>query len=407
MISKTLGLLSFVIFLTGCSSDDSIQLGQGSNIIDPQTTTATPCENGFAAEFPCNGVDLLSRIPLSDFNAVSGNDSWGWVDTQTNKEYALMGLDNGLAFVDITDPESPIYLGKLRTKTVSSQWRDVKVYNDHAFIVSEAENHGMQVFDLSKLRNVTSAPETFTEDAHYDGFGNAHNIVINETSGFAYAVGTQTFSGGPHFVDIRNPQNPIAAGGYASNGYSHDAQVVTYNGPDQDYQGSEILIGSNENEVVIVDISDKNAPVEISRRTYSQIGYTHQGWFTQDQRYFIVGDELDELNFGVPTRTLIFDFNDLDSPELSFEFNSPTNAIDHNGYVHNGKYYLSNYTAGIRIIDVSNIENGQLQEEAFFDTFPRSNQAQFSGVWNVYPFLPSGTLIVSDINSGLYLLKQQ
>ncbi|HBC02806.1 MAG TPA: regulator, partial [Aequorivita sp.] len=140
----------------------------------------TPCENGTAGQYPCNGLDLLSRISLSTFGSDRGNDSWGWTDPLDGKEYALMGLGNGTAFVDITDPVNPIYLGKLPTHTDSSTWRDIKVYNDHAFIVSEAGGHGMQVFDLTRLRNVTNAPETFTEDAHYDGFGHCHNIVINE-----------------------------------------------------------------------------------------------------------------------------------------------------------------------------------------------------------------------------------
>ena len=397
-------VLSFICL--GCSNDDGIQL-QNSSDQNPQILEGEPCVDGLSSGFPCDGVELLSRIPLGVFSASSGNDSWGWVDPQTNQEYALMGLNNGLAFIDVTNPSSPIYLGKLPTKSNSSQWRDVKVYRNYAFIVAEAANHGMQIFDLTKLRNVSTAPQTFTEDAHYNGFGNAHNIVINEDSGYAYAVGTQTFSGGPHFVDIRDPLNPTAAGGYATNGYSHDAQVVTYNGPDQDYQGAEILIGSNENEVVIVNVSDKNAPVEISRTSYPQIGYTHQGWFTDDQRYFIAGDELDELNFGIPSRTLVFDFLDLDAPTLFFAHQGETNAIDHNGYVHNGKFYLSNYTAGIRIFNLDEIQNGLIQEESFFDTVPSTSEADFTGVWNIYIFLPSGTLIVSDIRGGLFLLKEQ
>jgi choice-of-anchor B domain-containing protein len=222
----------------------------------------TPCQNGFAGAYPCNGYDLMSRITLSQMSASEGNDSWGWTDPQNGNEYALIGLNNGTAFIDISDPVNPIYLGKLPTATSNSSWRDLKVYNNHVFIVSEAANHGMQVFDLTRLRNVVNPPQTFTADARYTGFGNAHNIVINESSGFAYGVGTSTFNGGPHFVNIQNPINPVAAGGYAMDGYSHDAQVITYNGPDSDYTGREILIGSNENEVVIVDITDKANPIK-------------------------------------------------------------------------------------------------------------------------------------------------
>jgi hypothetical protein len=115
------------------------------DVCDTTPSNKVICVNGFAGIYPCNNYDLLLHIPLSTFNASSANDSWGWTDTSTNHEYAIIGLDNGTAFVDITDTENPIYLGKLPTATVNSDWRDVKVYNNYAFVVSEANNHGMQV----------------------------------------------------------------------------------------------------------------------------------------------------------------------------------------------------------------------------------------------------------------------
>ena len=304
----------------------------------------TPCINGFAGIYPCNDYDLMSQITLSQMSASDGNDSWGWTDPLNGNEYALIGLNNGTAFIDISDPINPVYLGKLPTATGNSPWRDVKVYSNHAFIVSEASNHGMQVFDLTRLRNVANPPQTFTSDALYNGFGNAHNIVINEDTGYAYGVGTSTFNGGPHFVNIQNPTNPVAAGGYNMDGYSHDAQIITYSGPDSDYSGREIMIGSNVNEVVIVDITDKANPTQISTINYSNVGYTHQGWFTENQRYFILGDELDEQNFGLNSRTIIFDFQDLDNPLQHMIYNGPSPAIDHNGYVKGDLFYLANYS---------------------------------------------------------------
>ena len=229
----------------------------------------TPCVNGMAGDYPCNGYDLQSSILGSTFNADSGNDSWGWTDPQDGSEYALMGVNNGTVFIDISDPINPVYLGKLPTYTTSSSWRDVKVYNNYAFVVSEAGGHGMQVFDLTRLREVANPPETFTEDAHYDGFGSAHNIVINEVTGYAYGVGTSSYSGGAHFVNIQDPLNPVGEGGYSGSGYSHDAQVITYNGPDTDYTGREIYVGSNENQVAIVDVTDKANPILISSATYT------------------------------------------------------------------------------------------------------------------------------------------
>jgi choice-of-anchor B domain-containing protein len=367
----------------------------------------TPCESGVAGSYLCSGYDLQSSFSLGQLGASSGNDSWGWTDPLDGKEYALMGLSNGTAFIDISDPISPIYLGKLPTHTTSSTWRDVKVYENYAFVVSEAGGHGMQVFDLTRLRNVASPPEQFTEDAHYDGFGSAHNIVINEDSGYAYGVGTNSFNGGAHFVNIQNPLNPVAEGGYSAGLYTHDAQIVTYNGPDADYAGREIFIGSNEDKIVIADITDKANPVTISDITYTNVAYTHQGWFTEDQRYFIVGDEIDELNVGGNTRTIVFDFNDLDAPVFHFEHFGETAAIDHNGYVVGDKYYMANYRAGMRVLDISDIANQNITEEGYFDTYTQSNGAAFDGAWNVYPYFASGNIVISDIDGGFFLVKEQ
>ena len=369
----------------------------------------TPCTNGTAGAYPCNGYDLQSFISLEQMDASSGNDSWGWTDSLTGKEYAIVGLNNGTAFIDISNPTAPIYVGKLITTNgfldSGQSWRDIKVYQDHAFVVSEISDHGMQVFDLGRLRNISNPPQEFEEDALYQEFGRCHNIVINEDTGYAYGVGTQTYEGGPHFIDISDPINPTPAGGYSDGSYSHDAQVVTYSGPDTEHQGKEILIGSNENEIVIVDITNKNNPVGLSTISYSNVEYTHQGWFTEDQRYFIVGDEVDEVNVGFNTRTIIFDFEDLDNPSFHFEYEGPTEAIDHNGYVKGNTYYLSNYRAGMRVLDISQIGEQNMTEVGFFDTYPESDSANFDGAWNVYPFFASNNIVISDINSGFFLVR--
>ena len=128
-------------------------------------------------------IQPLSQVSLAQMGAADGNDIWGWTDPQDNKEYALVGLDNATAFVDVTNPSSPNYLGRLPSHTDSSIWRDIKVYENHAYIVSDGNGpHGMQIFDLTNLRGVTS-PQTFSETAHDDSFRNAHNIAINEERG--------------------------------------------------------------------------------------------------------------------------------------------------------------------------------------------------------------------------------
>ncbi len=364
----------------------------------------TPCENGMAGNYPCNGYDLQSFISLAEMDTERGNDSWGWTDPQDGKEYAIMGVKNGTVFIDISDPINPIYLGKLPTHTGTSIWRDIKVYQNHAFIVSEASDHGMQVFDLTRLRNVPNPPETFTEDAHYDGFGSSHNIAINEESGYAYSVGDDTFSGGAHFIDISDPINPIAAGGYSDDGYTHDAHIVIYNGPDTDYIGKEIYVGSNEDRVVIVDVTDKNNPQHIASVSYPNFSYTHQGWLTEDFRYYILGDEADEIDFGFNTKTIILDLTDLDNPTHSFDYNGPTLATDHNGYVKGNLFYLANNAAGLRVIDISDISNGNMTEIGYFDSHPINDFAGYEGIWSTYPYFESGNIVISD-REGFLVVK--
>jgi choice-of-anchor B domain-containing protein len=365
----------------------------------------TPCVNGFAGIFPCDGFDLQSQIPLSTMNSTRANDSWGWTDPLDGKEYAIFCLIEGTAFIDISDPINPIYLGKILTENNSSTWRDAKTYNNYAFIVSEDTGHGMQIFDLTRLRNITNPPVIFTEDAHYSGFGGAHNIVINEATGYAYGVGTNVNGGGPHFVNIQDPLNPINEGGFSGAGYCHDAQVVIYDGPDTDYTGREILFGSNADEVVIIDVTDKSNPQTISTINYNNVEYTHQGWLTGDHRYFLLGDEQDEINIGINTRTVIFDFEDLDNPQLSFEYSGPTSATDHNGYIKGTKFYLSNNAAGIRVIDLSDISNGNISEEGYFDSYPDHSNSGYIGAWSIYPFFESGNIVISDRTAGFLLVK--
>jgi len=302
--------------IPNANQEDADNDGIG-DVCDDAVSPLYTCEGGMAGPYPCSGIDVMGTIDVATLGGssapnIEGSDIWGWTDPTTNKEYALVGLTNTTAFVDVTDPINPIFLGRLNSSAGTNFWRDVKVYDNYAFIVADnVGNHGMQVFDLTRLRNVTSPPEIFTVDAIYNGVGSCHNIVINESEAVAYLVGcTSTNGGGPIFVDISNPLNPTFLGDYTAGGYSHDAQVITYTAPDSDYQGREIYVGSNGNtdKVIILDVTDKNNVIPISEFTYPQTAYAHQGWFTEDQRYFILGDEIDERQFGFNTKSLVFDF---------------------------------------------------------------------------------------------------
>jgi choice-of-anchor B domain-containing protein len=366
---------------------------------------AVGCSDGFAGPYPCRDIDLLSVLPHVEIGGGSGNDIWGWTDPETGHEYALVGRSTGTAFVDISNPAQPRYIGDLPTHTVGSAWRGIKVFANHAFIVSEALNHGMQVFDLTQLRTVTAPPVTFGETAHYPGFGSTHTLAVNTRTGFAYAVGTRTCEGGLHVVDVRAPAAPRAAGCFALDGYTHETQCVVYEGPDPVYRGREICLNSNEDTLTIVDATDKLEQVQLSRAGYGGSAYTHQGWLTEDHRFFLVNDEGDEQAFRHRTRTWIWDVSDLDAPVLMTYYDGPTASIDHNLYVRGNLVYESNYRSGLRVLDAGDIEQGALREIGFFDIFPADDNPSFNGAWTSYPFFSSGSVIVNGIEQGLFVLR--
>ncbi len=382
------------------------------------------CEAGEADLFGCSDVDLLSFLSVPDLGGGRGvnvNDLWGWTDPETGKEWALIGRIDGTSMVDVSDPHNPVYVGDLPKTAASpaSTWRDIKVYMDHAFIVADgAGNHGMQVFDLRQLRDIANPPVTFEVSAHYTGIASAHNIVVNEETGFAFAVGSggggETCGGGLHMIDIRDPVQPTFAGCFAdaetgrrSTGYSHDAQCVNYHGPDTEHLGKEVCFGANETALSISDVSDKDSPVKLSNATYPNYGYSHQGWLTEDHRFFYMNDELDELQ-GLTdgTRTMIWDVSDLDDPQLVKEHVSENKASDHNLYIVDDLMYQSNYQAGLRVLDISDRENPV--EVGFFDTVPHGeNVPSFGGSWSNYPFFQSGIIVVTSGDEGMFILRKR
>lgn len=398
----------------------------GSAGMTAQTGTERQCApDGKSGQFQCSNASVLSYLPISAIGGRRGtrlNDNWGWTDPQSGREYALVGRTDGTSFVDVTDPVRPRYLGDLPLTpgATPNVWRDMKVYKDHVFIVADgAGAHGVQVFDLTRLRNVRT-PQTFTMDAHYDRVGSAHNIVMNEETGFAYAVGVSgsgdTCGGGLHMIDVRQPKNPTFAGcfsdtktGRVGTGYSHDAQCVIYRGPDTTYAGREICVGSNETAISVADVTDKANTKAISRASYPAVGYAHQGWLTDDHRYFYLGDELDEGagqgEAAKGTRTLIFDLADLDDPVLVKEHVGTTPATDHNMYIKGNRMYQANYQAGLRILDISDPVNPR--EVGYLDTTPEGTTAQMSGAWSNYPYFKSGAIVVTSVGEGLFLVKDR
>jgi choice-of-anchor B domain-containing protein len=379
----------------------------GLTLIVQFTLAQTPCENGMAGEYPCLNMDLLSHMTNIEIGGCDNtNDIWGWVSPNTGKEYALVGCSNGTAFVNVSDPIHPLYLGLLPTHDVSSLWRDLETFQDYVFVVSESSNHGMQVMNLLQLDTLTNVPVIFNEDAHYDGFGHCHTLNIDPVSGILCAMGTNTFSGGPHLLNIADPLNPVFVGGYADSGYTHDGFITTYSGPDANHQGDLIIVLCNGyTGLYIVNATSTNDIQLLDSYLYEETGYVHQGWFTKDKRYFLVNDELDEMNFGNNTRTHLFDLNDLDNIGYMGFHESQNTSIDHNLYMVDQFAFESNYRSGVRVLDAIQTSEGLLNEVAFFDLVPMNDFVQFSGTWSNYQYLPSGINLATSMYDGFFITR--
>lgn len=406
----TLAVVGLLVSACGGGGGGSDDSGDGhvhtmpaapvSNTVTASPLAAEECFDGMAGNYPCMNTDLVAGL---DFN-VQASDIWGWQDPINGDDYAFLALTTGTAFIRMSNPEAPEFVSFLPTATGSSGWRDVKMINDHAVVVSEAPGHGMQVVHIKDLVN-QSGGQTISAVHHYQEFGSAHNIAVNDETQFAYVVGSDTCSGGLHMIDMSDPHMPVFAGCYAGDGYTHDVQCTLYFGDDSDYRGREICFAANEDTLSIVDVTDKSSPQLISRRSYSQVSYTHQGWLSEDHNYFILGDETDERDFGIPTRTLVFDTRDLDNPVFVSAFNNSTASIDHNLYVKGKHVYQANYTSGVRVLRHGNLALGELREVAYFDTWPQNNDAEFDGVWSVFPYFDSGVMVTANIDGQFYILR--
>ncbi len=352
--------------------------------------------------FDSKNIDQLAWLSLSDLpgNNSSGNDCWGYV-SPSGREYAIMGVSRGYVFVEVTDPSNPNIIKFISGP--NSLWHDVKVIGDHAYGVSEG-GAGIQVIDLS---NIDNGVVTLVKNKTQQGHSSTHNIVANPDSGYLYLTGANIQNGGLIAVDTTNPDDPTIVGAW-NNMYVHDAQVVSYDsGP---YAGKEIAFcfsgfsgGWSQTGLRIVDVTNKNNMFTISTVSWAGAQYAHQGWLSPDKHYLYVDDELDEGHTVSQTTTRVFDVSDLSNPIFMGTFSTGLPAIDHNLYTKDNLIFETNYRSGLRIFDATDPVNPS--EIAYFDTYPNSDSANFNGAWSNYPYFPSGTIIVSDIERGLFILK--
>jgi choice-of-anchor B domain-containing protein len=404
-----------------------------------KTDKLTKCKNGYAGEYKCNNVDMYSFLSHEDMGSESftGNDVWGWA-SEDGREFGIVGQTDGVAFVEINKKGQLIYLGRLDTYTTVVSWRDIKVIKHHAYIGSEAEGHGMQIFDLHKLLDIDPASPVVFDNAvdltaHYGGFGASHNLVAHPEVDMIYAVGGRTgpnnrnttCAGGMWMVDVSDPSNPTSPGCVGEAGYVHDAQCVIYTGPTTEFTGKEICFGYNEDTLTIYDMTDKAAVEVISETPYVGNEYTHQGWLIDSSMTFLLlDDELDERDGAGPpagelgglvnhTTTYIFDVSNLFAPVNTGFYQAPVMSIDHNQYTLRGLSYQANYGSGLRVLDVSGVSvdptGGNIEETGFFDCHPEDDaiggEVAFLGTWSVYPWFESGFILLNSIERGVYSLK--
>ncbi|MEM8601812.1 MAG: choice-of-anchor B family protein, partial [Bacteroidota bacterium] len=387
----------------------------------------TRCEDGRAGPYPCDQVDLLAHMDLVALGAPYvqtdrtnwwwASDIWGWTDPETGTEYALVGTWEGVSFVDLSTPTAPVLVGFLPTAqgrgdltNTGNLWRDVKTSGTYAYIVSEAQGHGLQIFDLRRLRGVAAPPVEFEADALYPTVGSAHNVVASDDLDVVVVVGHEstdlTCLDGLFLVDVSEPTSPRYAGCYDDDGYTHDAQCLVYDGPDPDYQGRTICLSSNLSFLSISDITEPSRTRAISTAIYPTPAIVHQGWLTEDRRFFFMNDEGDDRAAGIGgTRTIVMNVEDLDDPYYVDAYIAPITTIDHNHYILGDLLFQANYESGLRLYRLNETNPAALTPVGFFDTYPESDTFASNGAWSVYPFFASGVVIVSDMERGLFVLQ--
>ncbi len=320
------------------------------------------------------------------------NDIWGYVD-QSGKEYAILGSISKVHFLDVSTPTNPTLIAEFAPGSTTS-WRDIKTYKQYAYAVSDGStNEGLLIFDLCQIASGTI--EMIYQNNTV--FSKAHNIFIDAKNARLYVVGTNTQSQGIIVYDLSiNPANPTVLANLAlPGGYIHDLFV----------KNNLAYCSHGYNGLYIYDFTNPATP--IPKAFLITGGYNHSSWTFENDDLLIYAEEVPK---GLPLGIMDISKKETNDLQIIKTFKEPllapshTNNTPHNPYMVGNYAVVSHYEDGVLIFDLSDPQHPV--RSAYYDTYPsNSTYTGYEGCWGVYPFLPSGHILASDISTGLYVLK--
>jgi choice-of-anchor B domain-containing protein len=349
-------------------------------------------------------ITLLSHFNDTTLKHVDGDQIWsdvmGWKDTIKNKEYLIAGSTDSIYFFDITNPTQMIKCDVEFGHSRNAINRDYETYDHYVYCVSDRTSPlgSLQIFDMQYLPD--SVHLVYDDDTHSL---NTHTLFIESSSKRLYLCGN-VYSGGSRsmaILSLENPENPVLLGELNPNlgcPYTHEVFV----------QKDTAYCSCGNYGLHIYDVSNPQQTVSLSSiiAPYPGSGYNHSSWLDSSGRYLMFSDE----NQGSPIK--VYDMNDFGAPDIVTYFNSAPSALPHNAYWKGRFAYASMYEDGVYIFDMQNISNMNLNNPppvaGYFDTYSKNTPGVyngFHGCWGVWPFLPSGVILASDISEGLFVLQ--
>lgn len=353
------------------------------------------------AQYPKYGVRLLSHIGLTEFpgSPTTGAAIFGYT-SPSGREYATIGLRNGTGIVEITNPTNPVQVAHIPGPV--TLWHENVVMGNYCYSVSDSSGVGIQIIDLA---NIDSGVANLVATYSGNNMATVHTIQADATTQRLFANGgTRNFA----ILDASNPTALTEIGRWTTK-YVHDSVIRNFtSGP---YAGKQIAyLCCGTAGLYIVDVTNPANIITKGILNYypgaANAGkfYCHSASLSPDGRHLMVNDEFDEnQNITGSCTTVVVDVSNIEAPTVVSRFESGVNTIDHNSHLRDGFLFLSAYKAGVRIYNAANPLN--LSEVGYFDTFPAStNDNSYNGNWGVYAMFPSGNVVLSDIDDGLFVI---